>query len=382
MKTKKIIFIAAYLTAFILVIVGFFALADLIQWFIHFPDAFTYWAFNNRYLLMVPASMALITAIVLNLKYRYMSKWLMGASIVIYFVLFMSGFIAPPYLMFRSEHYTATFVTNDQVEEAYLSDSDEVLVLEINGDARAYPNKWIVQPHIAGDRVGGEDVVMTYCGLSHVGQAYYNSIDGEPIDLKVMTQLKNNLVMFDNNSKEPIPQVYGNMVNTGRYLNQIPSTVMPYGSFADLYPGGQVYYYSHKNFIDRQVYKMLDKVIYHEGGQYDKSTEELSFPSIAYTDNRLHAKEQVYGVIIDGATVAYTRDYLIENGGAVTEEIGGREITVKYFEDYDFVNVFEGNVQATDAQGYLHGERQLAVPHYNRILWKVWANFYRDTEVR
>ena len=320
MKTKKIAFIISLIVAMVLVAVGFFALADLIQWFVHFPDSFPYWTFNNRFLLMVPGSAALILAIVLNAKQKFMSKWLMGGFTLIYFVLFMSGFIAPPYIMFRSQHYAAEYVSIDQVEEMYLSDGDEVLVMEINGDARAYPNKWIVQPHIAGDRVGGENVVMTYCGLSHVGQAYYNEIDGETIDLKVMTQLKNNLVMFDNNSKEPIPQVYGSMINTNRNLHQIPSTVMPYASFVKLYPRGKVYCYSHENGIDRMVYKMLDNVIYQEGGQYDKSIEELSFPSIAYDDNRLHAKEQVYGIRINGETVAYTRDYIIRNGGAGKEK--------------------------------------------------------------
>ncbi len=145
MKTKKNAFIISLIVAIVLVTVGFFALADLIQWLVHFPDSFTYWAFNNRFLLMVPGTAALILAIVLNTKQKFMSKWLMSGFTLIYFVMFMSGFIAPPYIMFRSQHYAAEYVSIDQVEEMYLSDSDEVLVMEINGDARAYPNKWIVQ---------------------------------------------------------------------------------------------------------------------------------------------------------------------------------------------------------------------------------------------
>lgn len=382
MKTKKIAFIVSLIAAFLFVMVGFCALADLIQWLVHFPDSLTYWAFNNRFLLMVPGTIALIMAIVLNTKQKYMSRWFMCAFTLVYFVLFMGGFIAPSYLMFKSEHYTAEYVSIDKVEERYLSAEDEVIVMVINGDARAYPNKWIVQPHIAGNKVGGEDVVMTYCGLSHVGQAFYNSIDGETIDLKVMTQLKNNLVMFDSKSKEPIPQVYGSMVNTGRYLDQIPSTVMPYTSFAKLYPEGKVYYYTHKNGMERLVYKMLISVLYTEGGQYDKTIEELSFPSIAYNDDRLHPKEQVYGISINGETVAFTREYIVRNGGVISETIGGEEITIKYFEEFDFVNMFAGNVPEVDPRGIHNSEVQETIPYYNRILWKIWANFYRDTEVR
>ncbi len=250
MDTKKAALIASLVVATVFVLVGFAALADLIQWVIHFPDSLTYWAFNNRFWLMGLGTASMIIAILLNVKYKYLSKWLMGGFILLYFSLFMGGYIAPSYLMFRSQHYKAEYVSIDQVHEDYLTADDEVIVMVINGDARAYPNKVIVQPHIAGDIVGGEDVVMTYCGLSHVGQAYYSSIDGEPIDLKVLTQLKNNLVMFDNNSKEPIPQVYGSLENSGRCLDQIPSTVMPYASFMELYPEGMVYYYANNNLFD------------------------------------------------------------------------------------------------------------------------------------
>ena len=382
MKTKKIAFITSLAAAALFVMTGFAALADLIQWVIHFPDSFTYWAFNNRFWLMGLGTAFLVTAIVLNARNKYLTKWLMGGFIAFYMFLFMGGFIAPSYLMFRSEHYTAEYLGVDQVDEDYLADHDEVIVMVINGDARAYPNKVIVQPHIAGDKVGGEDVVMTYCGLSHLGQAYSSCIDGEPVDLKVMTQLKNNLVMYDNQSKEPIAQVYGSLVNSGRHLDPVPSTVMPYASFRVLYPRGKVYYYTNKNFFDRLIYKMLDKAIYSTGGQYDKTSEALSFPSIAYEDRRLHAKDQIYGVSFGGEAIAYTKDHLIKNDGVVSEVVGGKEITVKYFRDYDFVNIYLGNVPDIDPKGFLYGEFHEPIPHYNRILWKVWANFYRDTQVR
>jgi hypothetical protein len=382
MKTTKIIFVFSLIVASVCVMTGFFGLADLIQWVIHFPDSFTYWTFNNRIWLMVLGSVAFILSIGLNIKGKYLSKWIIGIYGILYISIFMSGFIAPSYLMFRSEHYIAEYLPTDQITNSYLMPEDEVIVMVIHGDARAYPNKWIVQPHIAGDIVGGEEVVMTYCGLSHVGQAYKSSIDGVDLDLKVMTQLKNNLVMFDNCSKEPIPQVYGTLENSGRYLDQIASTVMPYSSFKKLYPEGKVYHYTHKNAFDKLVYLMLDHAIYRKGGQYDKSTEPLSFPSIKYEDSRLHPKEQVYGINIDGESVAYTLSYLVKNGGTVTEKIGDKDITVKYFEEFDFVNIYPGRVIDISPNGFVQDRYFEPLPHHNRILWKVWANFFRDTDVR
>lgn len=382
MKLKKIVFIVALVIAAITVIIGFFGLADIIQWLIHFPDSFTYWTFNNRLWLITLGAISFVVSLVLNYKYKYIRKWLMISFSIAYIGLFMSGFIAPTYIMFKSQHYEADYLPINKIDKEYLTEDDEVLVLVVNGDARAYPNKWIVQPHIAGDHIGGKDVVMTYCGLSHVGQAYSSNIDGQELNLKVMTQLKNNLVMFDANSQEPITQVYGDMQNSKRSLKHIPTTVMPYSSFIKLYSEGKVFHYYHKNFIDKLVYKMLVAVIYGEGGQYDKTTDELSFPSISHNDERLHAKEQVYGVNLNDIAVAFTKDYIIRNGGVVTETIGGDEITLKYFEDYDFVNIFYGTVPEVDPYGFSNGVNYPSVNHFNKILWKVWANYYRNTQVR
>jgi hypothetical protein len=284
--------------------------------------------------------------------------------------------------MFKSEHQSAIYIEHYQVKSDYLKGDDEVMVLVNNGDARAFPNKWIVHTHIAGGNIGGDELVMTYCGLSHVGQGYSSSIDGKDINLKVLTQLENNLVMFDANSQDPIPQIYGEMNNSQRKLNSFPTTVMSYEAFGKLYPEGKVYYYQQKNIVDRMVYKMLENAIYAQGGQYDKSTEELSFNTISYNDNRLHAKEQIYGVNINDHSVAFTKEYLINNGNVVTEVIGGQEVTVKYFEDYDFVHMFYGNAVDVDPYGFLEEKQLQAVPHHNRILWLVWANFYQNTELR
>jgi len=223
---------------------------------------------------------------------------------------------------------------------------------------------------------------MTYCGLSHLAQAYQSNVNGDSLELKVMSQLKNNLVMFDNISKEPIAQVYGTMINSSTKLNSVPSTVMPYSSFKQLYPQGLVFNYHNSNIFDKLVYGMLEKTIYSQGGQYDKSTKELSFPSIKHIDERLHAKEQIYGVEINGESVAYTKEFLIRKGGTITEIVGKKTITVKYFDEFDFVNIYEGNVPEVDEKGFINKIQCKALPHYNRMLWKVWANFFKNTDVR
>lgn len=91
----------------------------------------------------------------------------------------------------------------------------------------------------------------------------------------------------------------------------------------------------------------------------------------------------VYGVVRDGEAVAFTLDHLRRHGGAVTDRVGGSPITVKHFPDFGFVDVFEGDVREVDARGLLPGgTRARRVPHASRVLWLIWANFYRESGVR
>lgn len=48
-------------------------------------------------------------------------------------------------------------------ESNFMSDSDTVIGLEINGEAKAYPLFILVWHEIVNDRVGGVPVAVTYC---------------------------------------------------------------------------------------------------------------------------------------------------------------------------------------------------------------------------
>ena len=54
----------------------------------------------------------------------------------------------------------------------------------------------VLRPHVANGGDAGEDIVLTYCGLSNLGIAYTPSLGGKPLDLHPMTQLENNLATW------------------------------------------------------------------------------------------------------------------------------------------------------------------------------------------
>jgi len=363
-------------------LVGLLALGDLVQLIVAFPRAFTYAVFRVRIPLMILGTGLFGVTLFLGIADRLAPWWALVLYAAVFAVLFFGGFVGPTYVLFRTQQRSARYVPVADLA-GQLEDDAEVFTVEVNGDARAFPHRWIQRPHVAGDVVGGEPVAMTYCALSHLGMAYRAEDGGRTLDLKVMTQLENNLVLFDASTQEPIEQIYGRTVGRGGAIPTIPSTVMPFRAFRSLYPEGKVFFNPPSGFLDRRVRGMMDGLLFKQGGQYDPSNPKPVFPTIDHVDRRVPAKEQVYGIVLDGEAVAFTLGYLAKNGGAVTERIGESLITVKHFPDLGFVDVFLGDVKDVDPRGFRPGGEQAPrVPHASCVLWMIWANFYRGTGVR
>lgn len=364
--------------ALIISMVGFFALADMIQFVVHFPREFTFAVWGWRTPLIVIFVVTFLTSMVLGLGRHAAPRWLVVGCALLNAGLFLGGFVNAPYLMFRSQHSGAEYVTvREAIEE--LGADEEASVIVIGDEAVAFPYRWINQPHIAGATIGGEDVVLTWCGLSHLGLGFKTEVPGEDMgscSLMVLTQLENNLVMFDSETGEPIQQIYGTMRDSGRELERVPTIMMTLGAFAELWPEGEVFHAPVTNPWDRLTQAMMFPATEQN---YDRSDPDFSFPTIAYFDERTHAKEQVYGLVVGGEPIAFTRAYIEERGGTVLAEHGGTKFTVKLFPEHDVVDVFHGHVPDVDVRGRVGDDRVARLPHASRVLWAVWANFYRDT---
>ncbi|HEX3525749.1 MAG TPA: DUF3179 domain-containing (seleno)protein [Thermoanaerobaculia bacterium] len=376
------LFFACGALSLLIALLGLLALGDMVQLLVAFPRAFTYAVFRVRMPLMAVGLALFAVTLYLGFAGRLAPGWALALYAAAFAVLFFGGFVGPTYVLFRTQQGSARYVPVAEIA-GHLEDDAEVFTVEVNGDARAFPHRWIQRPHVAGDVVGGQPVAMTYCALSHLGMAYGAEDGGRVRDLKVMTQLENNLVLFDASTQEPIEQIYGRTAGHGGAIPTIPSTVMPFRAFRGLYPQGNVFFNPPGGFLDRLVRGMMDGLLFGKGGQYDLSNPKPVFPTIDHVDPRVPPKEQVYGIALDGEAVAFTLGHLEKNGGAVTERIGQSLVTVKHFPDLGFVDVFTGDVKDVDARGFRpSGERAPRVPHASRVLWMIWANFYRETGVR
>ncbi len=409
--TSKIFFwvlmIAAQVGAFFI----FKDLADISQWVVQSSREFTMFIWFNRWPIAIATLIALFTSVFIWFKNRnLLPKW--GIITLVVFCMFnwYSGMFNT-ILMFRPQQFEgqATFVSvNDapryleQMKHAAYEKSEfdsvdeiEMLVLETDGGARAYADYYLLQPHIVdGGQINGERVVMTYCGLTNMGIAYTPEINGKPLKLRVMTQLRNNLVMWDTNSGEPIQQFWGTAESQGQQsqrMKEWPTLRMPFSSFKELYPDGEVYINNIEQQSDNFLVRFWDTIV-RDGmmllavRSLQWQSDEPAFPTIDEFDDRLPVKKMVYGMNVGDDYVAYTKDFVVSKGGLLNVKIGGSDIAIYYDAQYDSLVAFYNESGQAITQVNIFGSSNAGVLKRldtlkSRIFWFIWRDFYKDTDV-
>jgi len=88
------------------------------------------------------------------------------------------------------------FVTVD--DSQFVTDSDIVIGLHINGETKAYPLFILVWHEIVNDVIGGIPVAVTYCPLCYTNQVFDRTLEGTTVEFGTSGKLYNsNLVMYD-----------------------------------------------------------------------------------------------------------------------------------------------------------------------------------------
>ena len=381
--------------AFAIVLLGFAILADLTQIIITPPRAVMSALWRARWVMMAVSGAALAAGLYLGVAGGLVSGTGAAWTAAGFGVLFFAAFINVPYVLFNTDGRHARFVGQDRAGP-YLDESAEVAVVELGGEARAYSTDWISRHHVASNAdepFGDEDSVMTFCGMSHSALAFSPKIGGERVEFGVGGQQANNLLLYDRNKNRLIQQLYGGFepFTQGQATERMPRQpvrLMPYGAFRTLYPEGRVYFNPFwapfrnpaLRLFDRFGRFIADTAIRH---QHDRGNDKPFFPTIPKFDDRLANKTLVYAFDIADDRVAYTKEFLIEQGNRVEVTIGGQAIVLVHFPDLGFVDAFKtggreaagiGPDGVTAAGEKL--ERQVMIPE---IFWMVWANYFPNT---
>ncbi len=212
------------------------------------------------------------------------------------------------------------FITSDEAA-AYLDDRKPVVVVEVNGEAKAYPIEILVWHEIVNDTIGGMPVTVTFCPLCNTAIAFDRRLDGTTYDFGVSGNLRySDLIMYDRQTESWWQQITGTAIVgelTGKKLTTVPASIVSFADFRSTHPEGQVLSREtgYPRSYGRNPYPGYDDI---------SSSPFLFFEEV---DGRLPAMERVVTVSLNGEDAAYPFNVLAEQR-VVEDSVGGEPIVV------------------------------------------------------
>jgi len=315
-QTATIWTILYWIALGISVVIGFIYfrdLGDVTQMVLKVKRKNMLWFIRNEYKAILSGVSAGLFAAILHFTTgagETISFWIIAALLVVFY-----GFTwVWVHVGLRHQQDTAKYYSIEEARK-HVAPDDSVIVIENNGHARAHPDYELWRPHIAGSDqgLGGENIIMTYCSMTHLGHGFKPEIDGEKLNLEVLAQHGSNLIMRDNNTNEPIQQMYGYRERDGRSgprLQEWPTVRMTFRGFRKAYPDGEV-------FLNMPTSNPLKRLVdwgvnaaFLLGLTKQYRREEPLMDNIEHIDRRLPLKTFVWGFNVGDDYTCYTEDFV------------------------------------------------------------------------
>ncbi len=250
----------------------------------------------------------------------------------------------------------------------YLSDSDRVLGLSINGIAKAYPIKIMNYHEIVNDSFVNKDsgretedraVVITYCPLCGSGVAYWANVKGKNLSFGVSGLLYNSdVLLYDRETQSLWSQLMSKAISgqqKGAELEMLALNHTAWQAWKKEFPDTLVL--SEKTGFSRNY----SQTPY---GNYDKS-QSLYFP-VKKLNTQYHPKEYVIGLTISGKTKAYPFAELSKIKSPYKDTFAGQEISI----------VFD----AKNRTGKVLDKDKNEIPTMTSF-WFAWMAFYPESVI-
>lgn len=311
------------------------------------------------------------------------------------------------------------FINKTQAQSVFFL-NEPVLVVDLHGEARAYPFNMLTVHEIANDRIGNTPLLVTYCPLCNSGMVFNRTVkvgdETVVLDFQVSGMLRNSdMIMFDEQTESWWQQLTGEAIAgnfTGFSLDIVPSMVLSVEDFFARFPEGKIlsqntgirsrYGYNpyvgydktdgvpYTGFINPQ--KLNNRLPYMErvvnlsvNGKHKIYTfTSLSYRK-AYNDEFLGQKVVIFfkkGTVsvLDQVKISESKDV----GTAVifNPEVNGKLLTFRekngFF--YDKETKSKWDISGICLEGKHKGEQLQIVPHGQHLAF-AWLSFYPDSEI-
>ena len=217
-------------------------------------------------------------------------------------------------------------------ESEFMSDSDIVIGLNINGETKAYPLFVMVWHEIVNDKVGGVPVSVTYCPLCFTNQVFERIIDGQEVEFGTSGKLYNsNLVMYDRLTDSYWSQALGLAITgelTGYELKRIPFDVISWRDWKTIHPDTQV--------MTTETGHLRAYSVDPYGDYY--TDPRIIFP-VDHKDDRMHPKELILGFHENDVYKAF-KQIDVESANVINDKVDDKSLLL--------VSLFTGNARAFD----------------------------------
>lgn len=237
--------------------------------------------------------------------------------------------------------------------DGWLEPQEPVILVELNGAARAYPVQILMWHEIVNDELGGTPVAVTYCPLCNTGIAFRREFEGQVLDFGTTGRLRfSNLVMYDRQTETWWQQATGEGIvgeHTGRRLEMVPAALVSWADFKAAHPDGDVLSRDtgYSRSYGRNPYTGYD----------DVNSAPFLFDG-PQTPDALPAMARVLTLELNGESVAYPYDVL-EEARVVNDTVGGEPIVVLWA---------AGTASPLDAPGVADGADVGAAAAFSRRL--------------
>ncbi len=279
----------------------------------------------------------------------------------------------------------------------YLSDSDVVFGLVVDGAARAYPKRILAWHEFFTDEIEGRSIAGVYCTLCGSVIIYDAEVDSVRYQLGTSGFLyRSNKLMYDQATQSLWSTILGQpvlgpLVGEGIELTSLPVETTTWGEWRSRHPDTQVL--SLETGHDRN---------YDEGEAYKDyyANDDLMFP-VPRLDDRLANKTRVFiprAAGFEAQPLAIAVDYL-KHKRIHHDEIGDQRILIlserngasrayaiegEHFQSYRNGQLLDNSDQEWEVTEEAligpEGERLARIPAHE-VFWFAWVNVFPETRL-
>ncbi len=322
------------------------------------------------------------------------------AATAAYLGILVFGYVMHTSLMFQPIR-KPTFISIDAAIQRFGPDEEVIGVTDGAGQPFALVTRLARRPHIVHQPEGNAPFVMTHCILSHSSMGYAAEGSFHQPEFSVAAALANNLVIYDRKNDCAISQIQSRSRDDNLTPVALPTVATSLKSWQALYPETTVWI---RPFTWRDTFflKALSR-----GDIINPASSKLLYPLQRPRDTRLGLKSMVVGVRVGEASKAYPLP-VFEHRKIINDTIGDRAVLVASAFDGDYIQVFDRDLDgatltfknADDGEGFVdeetgsrfspdgrcvsgayEGRGLRAIPHFNKIFWFPWADYFPETDV-